>query len=127
MDPLGATDNRRHFSGAAIALALVAESLNLDSAEPGVVQQRQRYSGRIMDKAKIILTVKTEFLRHTWDTFSDESSSGARGDRKVTIQGCPRCRKRLDNYDQFMRHLANDVLPPLVDLVLKLSTEDAPT
>jgi hypothetical protein len=81
----------------------------------------------MMDKAKIILTVKTEFLRHTWDTFSDESSAGPRGDRNVTVQGCPRCRKRLDTYDQFMRHLANDVLPPLVDLVLKLSSGDANT
>ena len=40
------------------------------------------------------------------------------------MMGCPRCRKRLNTIDQYMRHLADDVLPPIMDLVLTLAKAD---
>ena len=41
------------------------------SREKLVSYSDRRYRGHIMDKEEIILTGKTEFLRHTWVTFSD--------------------------------------------------------
>ena len=74
-----------------------------------------------MDKAKILMTAKTELMRHSWDTFVDEPRSIEHVREGIVVQGCPRCRKRLDTKDQFMRHLADDVLPPIVELVLTLA------
>jgi hypothetical protein len=77
-----------------------------------------------MDKAKILMNVKTKFLRHSWETFVNNPPSMPRGGKGVAVQGCPRCRKPLNTVDQFMEHLANDVLPPIVDLVLTLGKGD---
>ena len=73
-----------------------------------------------MDRAKILLTVKAEFLRHHWDFFVENPPSVAEGGKGVVVPGCPRCRKRLNTQHQFMEHLANDVLPSILDLVLTL-------
>ena len=73
-----------------------------------------------MNKANLLKTVKAEFMRHSWDTFVEDPPSVAGGGGAVVVQGCPRCRKPLNSNHQFMQHLADDVLPPLVDLVLTL-------
>jgi hypothetical protein len=73
-----------------------------------------------MNKANLLKTVKTEFMRHSWDTFVEDPPSLARGGSGAVVQCCPRCRKRLDSNHQFMQHLADDVLPPIMDLVLTL-------
>jgi hypothetical protein len=44
----------------------------------------------------------------------------AEGGPSVVVPGSPACRKRLFTMANFMDHLADEVLPPLVD---KLSTE----
>jgi hypothetical protein len=44
----------------------------------------------------------------------------ADGGPGVVVPGCPACRKRLFTMANFMDHLADNVLPPLID---KLSTE----
>jgi hypothetical protein len=44
----------------------------------------------------------------------------AEGGPGVVVPGCPACRKRLFTMANFMDHICNDVLPPLVD---KLSTK----
>lgn len=77
-----------------------------------------------MDKAKILLTAQAELGRHTWDTFVDESAPVAEGGRGIVVRGCPRCKKRLDTEGQYLRHLAKDVLPSIVDLVLNLAKFD---
>jgi hypothetical protein len=77
-----------------------------------------------MDRAKILLTAKAELMRHEWDTFVDEPPSVAQGGKGVVVAGCPRCKMRLNTTDQFLRHLANDVLPPIVELVLTLGKAD---
>lgn len=73
-----------------------------------------------MDKSKILLTAKAELLRHTWDTFVDDPPSMAQGGKGVVVPGCPRCKKPLNTIGQFMDHVANDVLAPIVELVLTL-------
>ncbi len=43
----------------------------------------------------------------------------AQGGKGVVTPGCPACRKRIFTMSKFVDHLADDVLPPLLD---KLST-----
>jgi hypothetical protein len=77
-----------------------------------------------MDKAQILMTAKAELMRHSWETFVDDPPSIAEGGRGIVVRGCACCRKRLDTTDQYMRHLGDDVLPPIVDLVLTLAKAD---
>jgi len=72
----------------------------------------------LMDKAKIVLTAKTELMRHSWDNYVDEPPSVADGGQDAVVRGCPGCRKRLNSADQYLRHLADDVLPRILDRVL---------
>lgn len=53
---------------------------------------------------------QTELQRHTFDTFMDHppNLTGAKG---IVVPGCPTCSLRLQTMNQFMRHLADDVLP----------------
>jgi hypothetical protein len=45
---------------------------------------------------------------------------GREGAETVQVLGCPRCRKNLATIEQYNEHLNNDVLPPIVELVLTL-------
>jgi hypothetical protein len=72
----------------------------------------------LMDKAKILQTAKTELMRHAWETFVDEPPTVAEGGKGVVVTGCPRCRKLLNTTDQYLRHLADDVLPTILNRVL---------
>jgi hypothetical protein len=73
-----------------------------------------------MKKVELLRALQAEMRRHTFDTFLDEKPSMANGGKGVVIPGCPQCRKRINTMAQFLDHLADDVLPSLVD---KLSTE----
>jgi hypothetical protein len=52
-----------------------------------------------------------ELSRHTFDTFVDHPPLLAKGGKGIVVPGCPACSLRLQTIDQFMRHLADDVLP----------------
>jgi hypothetical protein len=67
-----------------------------------------------MDKAKILQQAKTELLRHAWDTFIDEPPSVAQGGKGVVVTGCIACKKRTNTNAQYLRHLADDVLPVIL-------------
>ena len=54
---------------------------------------------------------RAELLRHSFDNFVDEPPSIAEGGRSVVVVGCPACRKRMQTINQFMHHIADDVLP----------------
>jgi hypothetical protein len=73
-----------------------------------------------MKKCELYRALRTELHRHDFSTFVDEPPSIAQGGRGVVVPGCPRCRKRFGTMPQFLDHLADDVLPPLLD---RLSTE----
>jgi hypothetical protein len=50
----------------------------------------------------------------------------ANGGPGVVVPGCPACRKRLFTMANFMDHLADDVLPALLDRIgTKLRADDA--
>jgi hypothetical protein len=68
-----------------------------------------------MKKSELLHQLQAEIRRHTFDTFVDEPPSVAQGGKGVLVPGCPACRKRINTMAQFMDHLADDVLPGLVD------------
>jgi hypothetical protein len=72
----------------------------------------------LMDRARMVLTAKAELVRHSWDSFVDEPPLVADGGQGAVVTGCPRCRMRLNTGDQYLRHLADDVLPRILDRVL---------
>ncbi len=54
-----------------------------------------------------------ELARHSFDTFVDEPPSMVQGGNGVVVPGCPACKKRFQTIDEFMWHLAEDVLPEI--------------
>ena len=74
-----------------------------------------------MKKSELLRALQSEIRRHDFSTFLTEEPSMADGGPGVVVPGCPACRKRLFTMANFMDHLADDVLPVLID---KLSTQD---
>jgi len=65
-----------------------------------------------MDKIdSLVVAIQQEIRRHDWDTFQEEIEPGG---RKVTVPGCPICRKQIGTMPQFLDHLA-DAIPRLFD------------
>jgi hypothetical protein len=73
-----------------------------------------------MKKSKILLTAQIEFSRHSWQVFPVDFD-GQEGAGTVQVLGCPRCRRNLATIEQYNDHLKNDVLPPIVELILTLA------
>ena len=72
-----------------------------------------------MKKSELLRALQSEIRRHDFSTFLTEKPSMAEGGPGVVVPGCPACKKRLQTMANFMDHLADDVLPPLLD---RLST-----
>ena len=72
-----------------------------------------------MQKSVLLAALKTELHQHDFSHFVDEPPSIAQGGRGVVVPGCPKCKKRFGTLPQFLDHLTDDVLPPLID---RLST-----
>ena len=68
-----------------------------------------------MRKSELLHALQAEIRRHTFDTFVDQPPSIAQGGNGVVTPGCPACRKRLFTMQNFMDHLADDVLPAALD------------
>jgi hypothetical protein len=68
-----------------------------------------------MRKSELLRALQTEIRRHNFDTFVDNPPSVAQGGNGVVVPGCPACRKRINTMAQFLDHLADDVLPGLVE------------
>jgi hypothetical protein len=73
-----------------------------------------------MQKSALLAALKQEIQRHDFSHFVDEPPSVAQGGKGVVVSGCPTCKKRIATMPQFLDHLTDDVLPPLID---RLSTE----
>lgn len=55
---------------------------------------------------------KQELLKHEWDHFvTGDGRSIAQGGQGVVVVGCKGCRISMQTQNQFMHHLAEDVLP----------------
>jgi hypothetical protein len=65
-------------------------------------------------KVRILQSAKAELERHVWGTFVEGKASVALGGTGVVVSGCEACRKRFGTNSQYLRHLADDVLPLIV-------------
>jgi hypothetical protein len=71
-----------------------------------------------MDKNKILKEVQAELQRHVWGTYVDKGMTMALGGEGIVTPGCEACCKRINTNSQYLRHLANDVLPQIIERVL---------
>ncbi len=67
-----------------------------------------------MLKSELLRVLQQEIRRHDFSTFIDVPPSIAQGGRGVCVPGCPACRKRIQTMNQFIEHLAVDVLPKII-------------
>jgi hypothetical protein len=72
-----------------------------------------------MGKHKILADAKAQLERHVWGTFVGGKSSVALGGKGVVVSGCEACRKRFGTNSQYLRHLADDVLPLILRRAFK--------
>jgi len=61
----------------------------------------------------ILREAKAELEGHVWDTFVEGNASVSLGGTGVC--GCQACRKRFGTNSQYLRHLADDVLPGIIE------------
>jgi len=71
-----------------------------------------------MDKAKILREAKAELERHVWGTFVEGKATVALGGTGVVVSGCEACRKRFGTNSQYLRHIADEVLPGIIESAL---------
>ena len=73
-----------------------------------------------MQKSVLLRALQQEIRRHDFKHFIHEPPSIAQGGSGVVMPGCPACLKRINTMSQFLDHLADGVLPALIE---RLSTE----
>ena len=74
-----------------------------------------------MRKSDLLRALQAENSRHDFSTFLDAEPSFANGGPGVVTPGCPACKKKFYTMSMFIRHINEDVLPPLLD---RLSVEN---
>jgi hypothetical protein len=72
-----------------------------------------------MDKTTILQAAQAELMRHSWDTFVNDPPPGAR--KGSVVPGCVACRKVLYTDNQYLSHVAIDILPGILETALKAS------
>jgi hypothetical protein len=68
-----------------------------------------------MQKSALLAALQREIYRHDFGTYVDNPPTIAQGGRGIVVAGCPACKKRLQSMNEFLRHLAEDAMPPLLD------------
>ena len=68
-----------------------------------------------VQKSVLLRALQQEIHRHDFNYFIREPPSIAQGGRGVVVPGCPTCLKRINTMSQFLDHLADDVLPALIE------------
>jgi hypothetical protein len=78
---------------------------------------RHLYSSLLDGAAKpeLLEAAQHELMKHHWDTFCTEPLTIAEGGKGVIVPGCVHCRKLLYTDNQYLRHLALDVLPKIIE------------
>jgi hypothetical protein len=77
--------------------------------------------GATLRKSNLLKAIQSEISRHGLDTFPVRVDNG-----NLVTPGCPACRKTLYTVDNFIDHINNDVLPPLLDRVSKTENAEPP-
>src|SRR5258708_3793743 len=73
--------------------------------------------------SSIVATAQRELKRHHWEHFVDNPPSIAQGGTGVVVPGCPACNKTINTMNGFVDHLANDVLPGILERALSTATK----
>ena len=68
-----------------------------------------------MQRSILLAAIQKEIHRHDLSYFVNNPPSVAQGGKGVVVSGCPACEKRINTTVQFLDHLANDVMPALID------------
>jgi hypothetical protein len=74
-------------------------------------------------KSELLKALQQEIRRHDFNYFVEEPPLIAQGGKRVVVPGCPTCRKRINTMNQFLDHLADDVLPALIEKLSEAKTE----
>jgi hypothetical protein len=77
-----------------------------------------------MNGETILQEAKDELERHVWGTFVEGDMSVALGGTGVVVSGCEACRKRFGTNSQYLRHLADEVLPGIIEGALSAARSD---
>jgi hypothetical protein len=75
-----------------------------------------------MQESALLSALQHEIRRHDFSNFVDEPPWVAQGGRGVVVSGCLACRKRINTMTQFLDHITNDVLPPLLEKLSRDTT-----
>jgi len=67
-----------------------------------------------MDKIDALISaIQKEIRRHDWDTIMVPVDDDEPNRQRITVPGCPLCRKQIGTMPQFLDHLADDAIPAL--------------
>ncbi len=77
-----------------------------------------------MQKSDLLRAIQPEIRRHDFSHFVDEPPSIAEGGKGIVVPGCPTCKKRINTTSQFLDHLANDAIPPLIDRLAAVTNQN---
>jgi hypothetical protein len=69
-------------------------------------------------KSELLEAAQHELMKHHWDTFCTQPLSIAQGGTGVIVPGCVHCRKIIYTNNQYLSHLALDVLPQIIEQVI---------
>jgi len=58
-------------------------------------------------------------IRGGWEIPAIADDDRIRHGRGIVVAGCPACKKRLQSMNEFLRHLAEDAMPRLLDRLPK--------
>jgi hypothetical protein len=73
--------------------------------------------------SSILRAAQRELNRHSWGHFVDNPPSIAQGGKGVVVRGCPACSKVINTTNGFVEHLANDVLPRILETAFSTATK----
>ncbi len=76
-----------------------------------------------MKKSELLRALQQEIRRHDFNYFVLDPPTIAQREKGVVEPGCPACLKRINTMSQFLDHLADDVLPALIERLSEAKTE----
>jgi hypothetical protein len=65
-----------------------------------------------------LAAAQQELMKHSWDTFINNPPSFAQGGKGTVVPGCVQCKKIIYSDNQYLSHLAVDVLPGILEKFL---------
>jgi len=77
-----------------------------------------------MLKSELLRAIQQEINKHDFSHFIENPPSVAQGGKGVVVPGCPACKKRINTMSQFLDHLADDVMPALIEKLSVDAKED---